>query len=378
MRPTNALKMYAVAVSLIFAGYGANAAGPSGTAANSSSAGQDWASSVPAPGAIKAPEVKDVVVQGASPAPNIGYLAMYVGQKMGYFQDEGLNLKINYSHGDSAPLQAISTGQAQIMSGTPEALIHGYEKGLRGVLFYQTYYKLIFSVAVPQDGKIRSPADLSGKTIGVSSMASTALIIAKVAVKEAGGDPGTVKFLPVGTGQQALGALKSGQVDALALWDAVYSQIETVGDLKLIYWQPKSLESVGDGGYFTSWELIKAQPNTLAHFARAIAKSMVAIHDNPDKALRIYWEVNPSAKPKGTDAEALQIGLRQLDVVGRSLDLSGVPKTVDKASLEVYVQTFLDQGLIRKAPPVDEIVTNAFVPIATQAANEVRGSSARR
>ena len=376
MTRTNAMKIYAIAATLALAGYSANAVSASDSAA---AAGPDSTKAVPAPSAIKAPEKKEVVVQGASPAPNIGYLPLYVGKKMGYFEEEGLNVTVNYSHGDSAPLQAINAGQAQIMSGTPEALIHGYQKGLRGVLFYQTYNKLIFSVAVPEGGKIKAPADLVGKTFGVSSIASTGVIIAKVLVAEAGGDAGNVKFLPVGTGQQALGALKSGQVDALVLWDAAYSQIEAGGgDLKLTHWQPKSLSNVGDGGYFTSWELIKTQPNTLAHFTRGMAKAMVAIHRDPKKALQIYWEVNPSAKPKGTDAEALQIGLRQLDIVGRSLDLSGVPKTIDEASLNAYVKTFVDQGLISKAMPVDQIVTNAFLPIATKAADEERKASARR
>jgi NitT/TauT family transport system substrate-binding protein len=362
MKHRNALKMCALALAagLGLAGYSAGA-----MSASTSTSG------VPAPGALRAPEQKDVVVQGASPAPNIGYLPLYVGQKMGFFEQEGLDVKVNYSHGDSVSMQAIDTGQAQVMSGTPEALIRSYEKGLHGVLFYQVYQKLIYSVAVPEGGKIKSPKDLAGKTIGVSSMGSTGLIIAKVVAKDAGVDPASLKFLPVGTGQRALGALKSGQVDALSLWDAAYAQIETsgmAGDLQ--HWRPESLRNVGDGGYFTTWDLIHKMPNTLAHFTRAIAKSMVAIHRDPAKALEIYWEVNPSGKPKGTDAEAHKLGLEQLKILGRSFDLSGEPKEVDVASLNAYIKTFVDQGIITKAPPIDEFVTNAFVPIAKHAVEE--------
>jgi NitT/TauT family transport system substrate-binding protein len=364
MKDSNAMKMCAIALAagLALAGYVGDASSAPASAA-----------AVPAPGAIKAPEQKEVVVQGASPAPNIGYLPLYVGQKMGFFEKEGLDVKINYSHGDSVSMQAIDTGQAQVMSGTPEALIRSYEKGLHGVLFYQVYQKLIYSVAVPEGGKIKSPADLAGKTVGVSSMGSTGVIIAKVLAKDNGVDPASLKFLPVGTGQRAIGALKSGQVDVLSLWDAAYAQIETAGmDVKLTHWRPESLRNVGDGGYFTTWDLIHKMPNTLAHFTRAIAKSMVAIHDDPAKALEIYWEVNPSGKPKGSDAEAHKTGLAQLEVLGRSFDLSGVPKEVDVASLNAYIKTFVDQGLITKAPPIDEFVTNAFVPIAKAAVSEGR------
>jgi NitT/TauT family transport system substrate-binding protein len=326
---------------------------------------------IPAPGALKAPEQKDLVVQGASPVPNIGYLPLYVGQKMGFFAKEGLNVEVNYSQGDSVTMQAINTGQAQVMSGTPEALIHSYEKGLHGVLFYQIYHSLIYSVAVPEGSKIKSPADLAGKTIGVASMGSTGLIIAKVTARDAGVDPGSLKFLPVGTGQRALSALKDGEVDALALWDAAYAQVETAApEMKLTYWRPPSLSKVGDGGYFTTWDLIQKMPNSLAHFTRAIEKSMAAIHDDPTKALEIYWEVNPSGKPKGSDAEAHKIGLKEFEVLGRSFDLSGVPTEVDVPSLNAYIETFVNMGLITKGPPIEEFVTNAFVPIAKAAADE--------
>jgi NitT/TauT family transport system substrate-binding protein len=339
---------------------------------NSSSIGAPAAASaIPAPNEVKAPEQKNLIVQGASPVPNIGYLPLYVGQKMGFFEKEGLNVEVNYSQGDSVTIQAINTGQAQIMSGTPEALIHSYEKGLNGVMFYQVYRNLIYSVAVPEGSKISSPADLAGRTIGVASMGSTGLIIAKVVAKDAGVDPASLKFLPVGTGQRAISALKDGQVDALSLWDAAYAQVETAApDMKLTYWRPPSLSEVGDGGYFTTWDTIQKMPNALAHFTRAIQKSLAAIHDDPTKALDIYWQVNPSGKPKGSDAEAHKIGLKELEVLGRSFDLSGVPTEVDVLSLNAYIKTFVDQGLITKAPPIDEFVTNAFVPIAKAAANE--------
>jgi NitT/TauT family transport system substrate-binding protein len=329
------------------------------------------ASAIPAPGEVKAPEKKDLIVQGASPVPNIGYLPLYVGQKMGFFEKEGLNVEVNYSQGDSVTIQAINTGQAQVMSGTPEALIHSFEKGLHGVLFYQVYHNLIYSVAVPEGSKIKAPTDLAGKTIGVASMGSTGLIIARVLAKDAGIDPATLKFLPVGTGQRAISALKDGQVDALSLWDAAYAQIETAApDVKLTYWRPPSLSKVGDGGYFTTWDTIQKMPNALAHFTRAIQKSMAAIHDDPTKALDVYWTVNPSDKPKGSEAEAQQVGLKQLEVLGRSFDLTGVPTEVDVPSLNAYINTFVEQGLITKAPPIEEFVTNAFVPIAKAAAKE--------
>lgn len=327
----------------------------------------DAEASIPDASDVGDPENRDLTVQGASPAPNIGYLPMYVANSKGYFDEEGLDVKINYSHGDSAPLQAISTGKAEIMSGTPEELILGYEKGLRGVLFHQTYDHVIFRVAAPKDDTdIQTPADLEDTKIGVSSMASTGVLISKVLLKEAGGDPESLEFLPVGTGQQAYSALKSGKVDALALWDSPYAVLETQG-AELNYWQPDAVKDVGDGGYFTSWDTIKDKPNALAHFSRAIAKAMKHIKDSPEDALNIYWEVNPDGKPKSSDKTAMEAGIEQLDVVGKSLDISEDPAEIDAKALHSYIDLFDSQGLIDEKPPVSSIMTNKFVPIAKKA-----------
>src|SRR5699024_1765508 len=97
-----------------------------GSSGNDESEMEDAKAAIPSVESLKKPEETELIVQGASPAPNIGYLPMYVAQKKEYFDEEGVSVKINYSHGDSAPLQAISTGKAEIMSGTPEELILGY------------------------------------------------------------------------------------------------------------------------------------------------------------------------------------------------------------------------------------------------------------
>lgn len=350
------------ALATVAAGCGSDDSGGSGSS-NAASASSDK------------PEKDEIVVQGASPVPNLGYIAMYVADKEGFLKDEGINkLKIIYGNGDSVAFQALNSGQSQVVSGTPEPLITGYDEGLRGRIFYQVYKQLIYSIGVPADGPITDVSQLDGKKIGVSSSGSTAIQIAKSMLRQAGLDEDAAEFVPVGTGQPAFAALKSGKVQALALWDTPFAELEGAG-LKLRYFHDPTLGHVGDGGYFTSDRNIKEVPNMLKAWTRAITRALIFIRDNPDQALQDFWEVSPDSRPQGSDAEALQKGRIELKRISASLDLSGKPKPVDPKALSTYIEEFKRQGLIDEAPPVDAFYTNQFVPIAKEAAAKANAES---
>lgn len=319
------------------------------------------------------PERSEVIVQGASPVPNLGYIPMYVAERQGFLEDEGIEkLTIQYGRGDSVAFQALEAGRAHIVSGTPEPLILGYKEGLRGKIFYQTYYRLIYSVAVPHDSDVTDVDDLVGKKIGVAHAGSTAVMIAKSMLRQAGADPDAVEFVPVGTGQQALSAIESGAVDALALWDTPFAELEAAGQ-RFRYFRDPTLGDVGDGGYFTSEKNMRDVPKLLEAWTRAITRALIFIRDNPEDALRDFWAVSPSSKPKGSEEEAIEKGLIQLRQISQSLDLSGKPKAVDPDALAVYIEEFRRQGLLDEAPPVEELFTDRFLPIARETAARASG-----
>src|SRR5439155_2815105 len=79
--------------------------------------------------------------------------------------------------------QITASGGADIGQVTQEPAIEGYDKGIRGKMFYTQFTRLIYHVAVPADSAIQSIADLTGKKIGVSNMASASLVVARSALR---------------------------------------------------------------------------------------------------------------------------------------------------------------------------------------------------
>ena len=93
----------------------------------------------------------------------------------GFFKEEGLQVEVRFSTGGPQATQITASGGADVGQVTQEPAIEGYDKGIRGKMFYTQFTRLIYHVAVPADSAIQSIADLKGKKIGVSNMASASL-----------------------------------------------------------------------------------------------------------------------------------------------------------------------------------------------------------
>lgn len=303
-----------------------------------------------------------LIVQGGASVPNSVYLNTYVAQQAGFFKEEGLDVEVRYSAGAALATQIAASGGADLADVTFEPYLMGYDKGLRGKFIFSRYDQLIYWIAVPADSPIKSVADLAGKKIGVASMGSSSLTIAKSMLRGANIDPQPSMFLPVGTGDSAIAALKSDQIQALSLWDAAYASLERSG-MKLRYLIHPKIGGVGNGGFFVSDRTLADKRPALIGFLRGLVKARVFIRTNPEAALRIYWKVNPAAKPAGSEAEALAKGLAEIRFRSATfnddpIDRTGVFNLTGTAD---YLKVMRDEGLYKMDFKPADLVTNELI-----------------
>lgn len=310
---------------------------------------------------------RKLVIQAGSPAPNLLYAPVFVAHEMGYLKDEGLDVTIQYSAGSFLAAQVTAAGKADVGNVSFEPVVVGYVKGLRGKFFYQYLTKFMFYIGVPLDSPIHTTADLRGRRVGVQSMGSAALVAVKSQLKAAGISPDEVSFLPVGVGQQAASALKSGKVDALALWDTPFAGLENSG-LRFRYLRHPVLSSVGNVGFFASDAALEGSRDALRRLTRAVAKGTVFALENPEAAVRMYWKIDRAARGTGDEAEALRKGVFELRFIMRSM-------TLDDAAVKKYgyqppehwqrlVDFLKAEAVIQEKPPLEHLMTNEFVDYA--------------
>ncbi len=301
-----------------------------------------------------------------TPVMDLRYSPASVGIELGFFKEEGLDPTFQNNPGSGAALQAVMAGALDLGTATAEPAMVARQKGIPVRYFYEWYTKVIYRIGVPEDSPIKSVADLKGKKIGVQSFASAGVQYTRALVRTAGLDPqADITLLPVGVGAQAATALKTGQVDALGLWDTQYAGLENLG-LKLRYFTHPTLQNVASGGLFSSDAWLKAHGDVAVRFGRAWSKAMVFIFANPEAAVRIHWKVFPQTRPKGIAEDvALRQGLHWLQAALVDHSRAGKENqawgAMSPKEWQQYIDFLVQEKVVPASYPASDLITNEYI-----------------
>src|ERR1700761_6793598 len=103
---------------------------------------------------------KSLILQVGSQVPSVSTLLFYVAEKAGFLAEEDLDFDVRYTANAPTAMQLVAAGNADVGVLTAEPLILGYEKGLRGKMFFVHQKPLNYYIAVPEASPIKSIADL--------------------------------------------------------------------------------------------------------------------------------------------------------------------------------------------------------------------------
>jgi NitT/TauT family transport system substrate-binding protein len=308
---------------------------------------------------------KSLILQVGSQVPSVSTLLPYVAEKAGFMANEDLDFDIRYAANAPTAMQLVAAGNADVGVLTIEPLILGYDKGLRGKMFFTQQKALNYYVAVPADSPIKSLKDLKGKTIGVSNLGSAAVPVVHSMMQSIGATNGTdYTLVPVGVMDQSVAALKSGRVAAIALWESQYAALARF-NLPLRYFPHPTLGNFGNNGFVASEQTIKNKSDALCSLERSLTEAMIFIEANPAAALKMYWSVNPGAKDAGDPAAAEAAGLREINYIAKGYyqytDGQKDFGKVDRNGLKRYIQMYKDDGALKEPVPADDLITDQFI-----------------
>lgn len=228
---------------------------------------------------------------------------------MKYWTEEGLDVGVIGLAGTMLGVQQIATGAVQFATAGPETVMIARQKGLPIVAVYVLSTPIYETVVL--DERIKSFADLKGKTIGLPEMASGSLPYARSAVKDVGLDPDKdVTFISVGLGASAANALRQKEIAAWSVWDTGVAALEN-GGFKFTKIDPPWLAKMPGNVIITHEKLVQERPDIVAKFLRGLAKATAFAIANPDATVRNHWQMYPATKPQEmspkTFAESLHI-----------------------------------------------------------------------
>lgn len=240
---------------------------------------------------------------------------LFLGKPLGFYAAEGVEVELGSAAGSAATLQLLASGQVDMGHLGMDVMILARAKNpsLPVTAVYLHYRGNIYEIVVPADGDIRTVADLKDKNIGVANLASGAIPSLRATLSEAGLNPDTsVGLIPVGIGAQALAALKSGRVQALALFRAQHAAIEALGTRFRSFTRdaPSTVIAVND-------RVLREQPERVAKVLRGVVTASAFAEAYPEATVREFWKLY--GRPQGlSEEDALR---RSAHVLARTSEL---------------------------------------------------------
>ena len=290
-----------------------------------------------------------------------------IANKMGWFKEAGsFDVEVVPLPGSTDCVKYVGTGEVRYALPSVEPLASLRPQGVLAKVYYTAYQGNIYGPAVAADSPIKTLDDLKGKRIGVQSMSSGGVPVARAIAASLGLDPETgLSIVVVGEGAQAAALVRSKQVDALSLYDTQYALIENVG-VPLRRIEAKMIDRFPSNGFIGLDETLGKRRGEAVALAQGYAKGTIFAMENPEAAVRILWEVFPQTKATGKDeATALKDDVKTLQARAENWRLEKAGVTRWGESSEVNYQAYLDfllkTGVIKQPVKAADVVTNGLI-----------------
>lgn len=232
-----------------------------------------------------------------------GVVPFAVATKQGWFRELGIEVELVNFPGSSDCVRNVATGEVLVAVPTVEPVAILRLTGVKTQVFYTAFRRNIFGVAVPADSAIESYKDLKDKKIGVTSMASTGVVVARSVAAGAGLDPDRdIRIVVSGQPAQSVVLLKRKEIDAVSQWDTQYTLMQRAGVPMRMLDDPE-LASYPANSLVALPETIKTKRDLLVRLARGYAMGAIFAIRNPRSAVEMYQAVYPQTVATGMERE---------------------------------------------------------------------------
>jgi NitT/TauT family transport system substrate-binding protein len=193
----------------------------------------------------------------------------------GLFRRYGIDADLQRATSGSAVAAGVVGGAFQLGKSSITSLCGAHARGVPLVVIapggeYDVNLPQQIGVIVRADGPIKSGADLSGKTVGVSALNDFFSLAARAWTDARGGDSATLKLTEIPM-SQAAAAVETGRIDAAIVVQPYFQAAAADPKIRVIGDPSSALGShFMQSTWFTSTDYAAKNPDTIERFMRAM------------------------------------------------------------------------------------------------------------
>jgi NitT/TauT family transport system substrate-binding protein len=269
---------------------------------------------------------------------------IYLGKQKGFFDKRNIDLTLATNQGGATIVPGVVSNQFQFGFSNVTSLILARSRGLpirmvaNGVASTGAQGDDFGGVVVKADSPIHTAADLAGRTVAVNTLQNVGDTTIRASVRKANGDASKIKFTELGFPDMPA-ALSTGKVDAVWVVEPFLSAVRAQGG-RVVAWNfVDAAPDLTIATYFTSQQLLSADPDLVKRFKEAMAESLRYANDHPEEVravLSSYTQITSGAAAK--------------------LTLPKWPAEINTQSVQTLADLAVKDGILDKAPNMADLV----------------------
>ncbi|WP_368901556.1 ABC transporter substrate-binding protein [Oceanobacillus oncorhynchi] len=287
--------------------------------------------------------------------PNAVHSYLYVAEEKGYFEEEGIDVDIQFPANPTDPLSLAASGNVTMgLYYQPDVIAARANENIPVKSVAAIVREPLNHIVYRSDDPVNSPKDLEGKQVGYPGIPVNEAIVQTI-VEHDGGDYEKVDMLNV---EFELGSsLISEQVDAVS---GMYVNHEVPVlrsegyDIDFInpvdYGVPHFYEIVA----VTSDETWEEEQKNIEAFWRAARKGYDFMIENEEEALQILLD----HQDEGNFPLEKEIETESLSILLPKMESEQGFGSQEKASWEETAKWLKEYGVIKEIPNIDDIFVN--------------------
>lgn len=288
--------------------------------------------------------------------PNAIHSFIYAAMEKGYFKEEGLKVNVKFPSNPTDPLTLPAAGRATLgIYYQPDIIIARTKENIP-VKSVGSITKTPLNVIISlKEKNIKSPKDLSGKTIGFSGNPLNVEYV-KTMVEKDGGNPKSVKIIDVGF--DLLSSMLTGRVDATT-GGLINHEVPVLRHKKheVNYFDPADygVPNYYEEVFVASDKTIKEKPETLKKFMKACQKGFEFMKNKPDESLKILMNNQQKENfPLIEDVEK-----QSMDILLPKMETKDEPFLYqNKKVWEDHMDWLYERGMIKKKVNAEDFYVN--------------------
>ncbi|MFC7824592.1 ABC transporter substrate-binding protein [Streptomyces sp. NPDC057375] len=276
--------------------------------------------------------------------PIVDVAPLYLGQKKGFFEKQGLKLGFSSAQGGAAIVPGVVSGQFQFGFSNMTSLMIAESNGVpvkavaNGIASTGVVGKDFEALTVKGDSPVESPKDLEGKKVAINTLKNINETAVRASVRKAGGDPDEVELIELAFDQMPA-ALAAGRIDAAMVVEPALATIKNQGGREISSPMVDVAPKLTVAMYFTSTRYAQEHPEVVKQFQEATAESLAYADAHPEEVREVvttYTKIPADVLAKVT--------------------LPKWPAEPNRAAVEELARLGEADGLFKRTPDLDELL----------------------